>query len=47
MATAIVATGELRNTVSQVSPFPPDQITAMVKQRTTVDATELASTLAL
>jgi len=43
MATAIVATEELRNTVSQVSPFSPDEITAMVKQRTTVDATELAS----
>jgi len=41
MATAIVATEELRNTVSQVSPFPPDEITAMVKQRTTVDANEL------
>jgi hypothetical protein len=43
MATVIVATEELRNTVSQVPPFSPDQITAMVKQRTTVDATELAS----
>ena len=43
MTNAIVATEELRNTVSQVSPFSPDQITAMVKQRTTVDATELAS----